>query len=274
MQVIANLSSNAIVQTEAEQLPGSAAVRNGHYVIQLPEGTAVEVVPTSHIIPQDATSIPTLAAGELLIRFPMFDHVIYNYLLEDTDIAALDFSSSAPQPASGTVTPGSPSWAGVYSASSYPRCQVGRGGGGALGVAPNSVAVLTVNSTRASPSFGSLVTALQDITAFNPGTPGTDDVMMWWEIAQVVNTEDTLSGFNATLGVNTPNLRSLQKTAPEPADFFVYVSVDDGVSWTQANYLEPADLVTPGINLRIAFLNTGTLKYYVLGYAILFQDLP
>lgn len=272
MQVVANLSSNAIVSTETEAEIGDTSVRNGQYVLQIPDGVAVYVDENSHVIPQDGTSIPVLAAGELLIRFPMYDHIIFNYLLEDSDIAAIDLAG--PQPTAGTVTPAGPTWSGVYAASSVPRCQVGRGGGGPLGVAPNSVAILPVNSARASASFGAMVTALQDITSFNPGTPGTDDVMMWWEIATVQNSEDIVSGYGVTDGLNNPSFRSLVKVDQEPNDFFVYVSVDDGASWFQANRLEPLDLITPGVDLRIAFLNTGNRKIFLLGYAILFQDLP
>lgn len=272
MRVVANLSSNAIVGTETEQSPNEVSVRNGQYVLQIPDGVAVNVESSSHILPQDATSIPVVAAGELLVRFPMYDHVIYNYFLEDTDIAALDLAG--PQPTAGTVTPAGPSWAGVYGGSSRPRCQIGRGGGGPLGIAPNSVAILPVNSARAAPTFGALVTALEDITPFNVLNPGTDDVMMWWEIGTVTNSEDIVHGYGVTVDENTPCLRRLTKIEQEPNDFFVYVSVDNGATWYQANRLEPLDLVVPGVDLRIAFLNTGTRKIFLLGYALLFQDLP
>ena len=277
MQVVVNIASNQIVSTSSEPEVGGTTTVNGQYLFIPPPGVAITVDNTSYLLPQDAGSLPVQAATELLVRFPMYDHVLYNYLLEDADIADLDVSSGAPQPASGTVTPASPAWdtAGLVAGPNGPRCQVGRGSGPPLGIAPGSVAILGRNDNRtAGATFGALVTATEDLTPFNPGNPGTDDVMMWWEVARVSTSEDIITGYGATAGVNQPAIRSLEKIDQEPSGLFVYVSVDNGATWFEADYLQPLDLAVPGTDLRIAFLNAGTEKLYLLGFAMLFQDLP
>jgi len=277
MQVVANIASNQIVTTGYEPEVGGSTLVNGQYALVIPPGVAIEVDGSSYILPQNSGSIPVQAVAELLVRFPMYDHVLYNYLLEDTDIADIDVSGAAPQPTGASVTPSSPAWfiSGFGPGPNGPRCQVGRGSGPPLGVAPGSVCILPGNTNRTLGStYGALVTTTEDLTPFNPGNPGTDDVMMWWEVATVTTSEDIVSGYGVTSGVNEPARRQLQKIDQEPATLFCYVSVDDGVTWFQANYLEPLDLAVPGTDLRIAFINSGTEKLYLLGFAMLFQDLP
>jgi hypothetical protein len=99
--------------------------------------------------------------------------------------------------------------------------------------------------------------------------------MLWWKIAKMVTSEDRVSsGEGASEGENTPALRSLQEIDQEDSDLLVYASVDNGTSWYRVYYLEPIDLVDAGIDLRIAFLNVGTERIYMLGFCTLFPDLP
>ncbi len=274
MQIAINLASDQVVSSGSEPDVGDSTVVNGQYLIVTPPGTAISVDSTSYVIPQNAGSITGLVASELLIRFPMYDHVISNHFIEASDIAEVDVSAAAPQPTVATVTPTPPPWAGSIPSALGPRCQVGRGSSPPLGSAAGSIKILPRNSARATPTYGSLVTAQTNITPLNLANPGTDNVMMWWEIARGSLTEDVMNGFGTTLGVNDPALRKIEKIDQEDPNFFVYVSVDNGSSWFRAEYLEPLDLITPGVNLRIAFLNTGPDPIYLLGFALLLQDLP
>jgi len=267
MQVVFNLASNAVVTTQSDPEVGETTTINGQYALVIPPGAAVTVDATS-----TAASVALDAATELLVRYPMYDHVLYNYFLDSTDIADLDLSSGAPQPTSGTVSGGG---APTLDPGPVPRCQVGRGAGPApVGSAPNSVAILPQNGVDLNPTFGCVITDTVDLTPFNPGTPGTDNVMMWWEVAEVNTTEDIAHGYNVTAGVNSPAFRQLEKIDQEPAGLLVYASVDDGVTWFEAPYLQPTDLVTSGTDLRVAFVNESTTKIYLTGFAILIQDLP
>jgi hypothetical protein len=267
MQVVANISSDAIITTQSNPEIGQDTRVNGQYLLVMPPGVAVTVDDTS-----TPASVAADAAAELLVRFPMYDHVVYNYFLDSADVAALDLSGAAPQPTVGTVVAGT---APTLAPGPVPRCQVGRGVGPApVGVAPNSVAFLPGNSAALTPTYGCIITDTEDLTPFNPGNPGADNVMVWWEIAVASTTEDIAHGYNLTAGTNTPAFRTIEKIDQEPAGFRVYISVDDGTSWYEASYLEPTDLVTAGTNLRVAFVNQTTTKYYLLGFALLFQDLP
>jgi hypothetical protein len=267
MQVVANLASDAIVTTSSDPEVGETTTINGQYLLVMPPGVAVTVDDTS-----TPASVAADAAAELLVRFPMYDHVLYNYFLDAADIGDLDLSGAAPQPTGGSVAAGT---APTLAAGPVPRCQVGRGVGPApIGVAPNSVTLLRVNTAAASPTYGCIITDTEDITPFNPLNPGTDNLMMWWEIALVSTSEDVAHGYNITLGQNDPAVRSLEKIDQERADFYVYVSVDDGVSWYEASYLEPVDVVTAGTSVRVAFVNESPDEVYLVGFAVCFQDLP
>ena len=266
MQVVFNLASDAVVSTQSDPEVGGMTTTNGQYLIVVPPGAAVTVDETS-----TPASVAADSAAELLIRYPMYDHVLYNYFLDSTDVGDLDLSSSAPQPNGGSVVSGTPP---TLDPGPVPRCQVGRAIGPNPGVAPNSVAMLPSNPTALIPTYGCIILATVDLTPFNPGTPGTDNLMLWWDIATVVTSEDVAHGYNTTLGVNTPAIRSSVKADQEPADYYVYVSVDDGVSWAQADYLEPTDLAAAGTDLRVAFVWEGAQKLYLNGFAVMLQDLP
>jgi len=267
MQVVANIASDAIVTTSSDPEVGGSTTVNGQYLLVMPPGVAVTVTSSS-----TPASVAADAAAELLVRFPMYDHVVYNYFLDSTDVAALDLSGAAPQPTSGTVAVGT---APTNDPGPVPRCQVGRGVGPApVGVAPNSVAVLASHGSASTPSYGCIITDTEDLTPFNAGNPGADNVMVWWDIATVSTTDDIVQGYGLTAGVNLPAQRQQEKIDQEPADFRVYISVDDGASWYEASYLEPVDLVTAGTDLRVAFVNDSGTKLYLNAFALLFQDLP
>jgi hypothetical protein len=273
MYVIAKLASNEVAGTQSEKSFGAFFGANGKFFVPSPPGVPVDVSSSSVLTPQTSGSIPYEIAQEFLSRNPNYDHVLWNFFLEVSDVAQLDTSSSAPTPVAGNVAAGFlptmiPSPLG-------PRCQVGRAVGPApVGVAPNSVAVLPANTkSSGTPQYGSLIFDTVDLTPYNPATPGTDEVLVWWRIARATTSEDVVQGFGATAGQNTPSLRRLQETPPNFSGFRVYASVDDGVSWYECNYLRPRDLVTAGTDFRLAFINESSEKLYLLGVAVLFPNL-
>lgn len=267
MQVVANISSDAIINTISDPEIGDSTKVDGQYLIPMPPGVAVTIDDTS-----TPASVAADAAAELLVRFPMYDHVVYNFFLDSADVAALDLTGAVSQPTGGTVVAGT---APSMDPGPVPRCQVGRGAGPApVGVAPNSVAIFRSNVAASTSTFGCIITDTEDLTPFNPGNPGADNVMVWWQLAEVSTTEDIGNGYNLTNDINIPASRYVQAVDQEPADFQVYISVDDGTSWHEASYLEPTDLVTAGASLRVAFVNEGGEKLHLLAFALLFQDLP
>lgn len=272
MQVVSTLSSNSILGTRSEPDVGGSHIVNGQFVTPTPPGVSITVDSTSYLTPQDASSVPGQIASEFLIRNPIYDHVLWSFFVEEADIAALDISSVAPSPTALNVSTGTlPTLA---ASPNGPRCKVGRGVGPApLGIAPNSVALLPRNLSRATATYGGIVTDTIDTTPYT-GASGTDEVMIWWKIASLSTSEDIVSGYNLTAGTNEPALRSLVEIDQEPAALLVYASVDDGVTWHEIRYMEPTDLVTAGTDLRLAFINQGNTEIYLIGYVLLFADAP
>lgn len=248
---------------------GEVTTINGQYVLEVPEGATVNINEDSYITPQDAGSIPSQAAQEFLVRFPMYDHVLFNFFIDNDDVNAIDMALGIPVPTPANTTPplgASPA------APSFSRCKIGRSTGpGAIGMAPNRLEILPRSFRKTTDVYGCVISKTTDITSFNPTTPGTDEVMVWWRIAKMATSHDENSTF---VPVNEPSINTLEEIDQEPLDFSVYVSNDDGVSWYETPYMEPVDLVNVGTDIRIAFVNRGDDPVYLLGYCIVFPDLP
>ena len=267
MQIFGSVSdTNRIITSGFEPEFGDSNRVNGQYIFPLPYSVGIEIGSASYMTPQNAGSIPGQAAAEFLIRFPMYDHVLYNYFLEPSDMTWISPNVGTPQPTTATVTPAGPPWA-AFSPGPIPRTQLGS----LSGVVPNAVAMLPVDSVNST--YGVLVTDVIDITALNPANPGTDEVMVWWAIARASTSEDVVEGYGATSGLNTPAVRRLERIDPETSGIYVYASNDNGASWYRVEYLEPIDLANAGTDIRFAFLNTTSDKVFLLGWVALIPDL-
>ena len=257
-----------IVKTDQTPEQGVETIVNGQYVLQLPEGSNVTLDSNAYILPHDSGSLQFKAASDFLLRYPMYDHIVYNFFMESLDITSLDLNTSVPGPQVGNITPADPTLLDHYGIS---RCKVGRGvGPNVLGIAPNKVCILPKSGTY----YGSLITDTLDLTSYNPSNPGMEEVMMWWKVVKFESTDDVLHGYGVTSGVNQPSLTKMIEIDQEDPFLLVYVSNDDGASWYEVNRLEPIDLVNKGTDLRVAFLNTGNEEIYLLGFCVLFPDLP
>ena len=251
MRVVAELASNRLIRTQPDPTVGATSTVNGQFVVPIPEGAAVTLTPTSYLTPQNAGSVPGQAAAALLARYPMYANVAFNYLLEASDVAALDLGATGP---GGIIT----------------RAMVGRGAGVGTGIAPNSTVILPLNNVAAGPPRpGCLVTDMIDIGPATGGA-GAEEVLLWWKVASFATSEDTLHGFGPTAGANAPVLRSLVETSQTPAGLLVSVSNDDGATWFTAPRLTPVDLGVFDTRVRVAFTNLSANRVYLLGFAVLF----
>lgn len=157
-----------IVRTDSTPILGTETPVNGQWVFPVPEGAALEVTSSSYWFPQeDVGSIPSLTAAEFLIRYPMYDHIVYNFYLDNDDVNSFDLSGPVPHPTSANTTPMLP---GILGAPLVPRCQLGGPAGApAVGMVPNSLAILPRSENRGGNNvYGSLVTGAIDLWAFNP----------------------------------------------------------------------------------------------------------
>jgi len=251
MRVLTSLSTNSILQVERTPDVGDATAINGKYVVTLPMGAQVDVDSSSYVIPVDGGDVSSLAFAGLLAQYPMYGNIIFNPLLQASDVADLDLTATLP---TGEIT----------------RAIVGRGAGPlSTGQCPNSTIILPQNNTVAPVRPGLLITDTIDISAATGGV-GANEFMVYWKIYGFDTTEDVISNYGATLGMNDPALRNLTEVAQEPAGLEVYLTIDDGITYTQVGRLEAVAFCVFGSDLRLAFVNRSTSRFYVACYAIMF----
>lgn len=265
MRVLADLTTNSILQAGKTPDLGVAVPVNGKYVVAIPDGSAVQVTRDSVILPtSDPNSIVAQAYAGLLAQLPQYESILYNPLLTDSDIDDLDLT--------GTITLGTDTFS--------TRVQTGRGTAGPLvsGNAPNSTALLPVNDTLGigNDRPGCLITNTIDISPLLPPAPpgecfipAANEFVLWWKLYDFQTSEDVRSSFGKFSGSNDPALREIIEVDQEPSGLEVYISSDDGQSWERANLLEPVSTCA-GVSLRVAFLNFSTSRLYLAAYAVIF----
>ena len=263
MRILADRFSDRILQVEKVPEEGQNVPVNGKYVLPTPEGVSLHVEPDSFILPvSDPNSVVAQAYAGLLARHPMYETVLYNPLLQDSDIDDLDLSATFQDPETGDV----------FSS----RVQTGRGTGGPLasGQAPNNTALLPANSGVSPARPGLLVSDTIDLRPYTldpMGVPvGANDFLVYWYVYNASTTDDVRSSFGLFANENRPALRQISERTQEPADLQVYLSLNDGATWTEVQRLTPISFCNRGNDVRLAFRNNGTSKLYLAAYAILF----
>ena len=154
-----------ITRTDSKPEVGDTTAVNGKWVFTVPDGAALEVDKNSYWFPVDANSIPAKAAAEFLIRYPMYDHILYNFYIDNVDLTGLDTTGFATFPASGNTTP---AYTNPLLPPSAARCQLGRGTGLDVGMVPNSLAILPRSEARSSNVYGCVITTTIDLWQYNP----------------------------------------------------------------------------------------------------------
>jgi hypothetical protein len=262
MRIIATLASNEIIQVEKNPPDGTPIARNGMYNIPVPEGVKVAVEPGSFVLPSaNPNSVVAQSYAGLLAQFPQYDNILFNPLIEPTDIDDLDPNA--------VLNEGSPPTAVHIS-----RFQIGRGTAGPLpaGMAANSVAVLESNDTL-GPGLekpGVLITDTIDIGVLTGGA-GADEFVVYWYIYEFETTVDVRTAFGFFAGQNTPAIRTVLEVDQDPSDFEVFISINDGLTFLPVERLIPIAFCNPGLLVRLAFKSTNpTKKKYLAAYAVMF----
>ena len=259
MRLFVDLATDRIVRAAATppEASGVSTVVTGKWVFEIPEGADVEVGDSSTISQVELDSL-----SELLIRYPMYDNIIGSWFREASDMDVINQSTG-----SGAVA--SPLRYRMGRPSALPNS----------GVAPNCIEIPAMNTRGPTSEPGQLVIGSIDLSVPQPGFPGiplgTDEVMLWWKVASFHTTADvtTPSGGWTALNTNTPSYKLLQEPlAHTPSGFRAYVSNDDGVTWYEAHYLEPIDLINNGTQFRVCFVNEGDDPVHLLGFCALFPD--
>lgn len=247
MRILVNLSDNAIIQVD--KAPSS--VCNSQYVLGIPETASVAIDSTSYVQPVDGGDVASLAFADFLTQYPMYSFVVFNTLSTAADMADLDLTATFP---TGPL---------------ISRAAIGRGSGPLpTGCAPNSVHILPQNNGASPARPGLLITDTIDISGAVPS--GAQDFTVWWRLFDITTSEDVTSSYGGTAGDNDPSLRTVADGDPEPSGFDVFLSVDDGATYTATPYMTPTLFSAPGTLLRVAFRNTSTSRRYLAAFAIMF----
>jgi hypothetical protein len=257
MRLFVDLATERIVRAApTPESTNTTTTVNGKWLFEIPEGASVVVHETSTVSQVELDSL-----AELLIRYPMYDNIIGSWFRDTADMDDINLTAGT-----GVLT-------------SPLRFRMGRNSlGTPPGVAPNCVEVPAMNVSGASNHPGQLVVGTIDLAVAQPGFPGiplgTDEVMLWWKVGSFSTSDDvtTPSGGWTAANTNTPAIRTFAETPHTPSGFKAYVSNDGGVTWYQAYYLEPLDLVNNGTKFLVCFVNEGDDPVHVLGFCALFPD--
>ncbi len=257
MRIIADIATDRLIQVTETPEDNALTSINGRYIVPIPEGVSVDVNESSFLFPQtNVGSLPSLISSGFLARYPMYDYVIYNFLLEDSDLSSVQYAPSnlPPDPPGFTIA--------------NTRYQSGRSTGpDPVGIAPNSIAILPANTYKAASAPG-LVQFYYDLGTYLGG--GAREFLVWWKVSKMSVTEDTVSGYAASANTNEPALKSYDEFEQEHADLMVMVTNDNGLNWTEVNRLEPIDIGSSDEDFQIAFINTGSDKIYLTSFLVLF----
>jgi len=266
MRVLVDYPTHDILQVEKTPPEGEGEPVNGKYSVPIPEAVTVYVNPDSFVLPSsDPGSIVAQSYAGLLAAFPQYENILYNPLIEDTDIDDLDLTATLKEGLPPTET-------------HITRAQVGRGTGGPFtsGQAANTTAVLAANEGVVPTRPGVLITDTIDIAplTIDPITllaVGADEFVVYWYLYEFETTDDIRSDYGAQAGKNEPALRRIVETDQEPSDLQVFLSINDGATYFEVQRLVPIAFCEPGTLLRIAFKNNNPDgKKYIAAYAILF----
>jgi hypothetical protein len=258
MRLFVDLATDRIVRVAPTPNPNETTTVNGKWVFEIPEGADVTVE-----APYTLAGIELDCLAELLIRYPMYDNIIGSWFREDTDMDVIN------QTAGSGALPGMPL-----------RYRMGRQSTAINpGVAPNCLEIPAVNTRSTTNQPGQLVLGPIDLANPQPGFPGiplgTDEVMLWWKVAEFSTTADvtTPAGGWTPANTNTPSLKQIRELPSHtPSGFRAYVTNDNGTTWYEAFYLEPIDLVNNGTQFKVCFVNEGDDPVHLLGFCALFPD--
>jgi hypothetical protein len=244
---------------------------NGKYVIPIIEGTSIKVDDQSYVLPIDGGDISSLSYANLLVQYPMYESIYFNPLLDEDNVGEIatkdPFTGDPVAFVDQRYMPHR-----VYPA----RYQSGRSGPDPeAGQAPNNTAVLEVNPYAGDyPHPGVLITNPIDITDLtldeNECEQGANEFMVYWKIYDFEVTDDILSGYGQTAGMNLPAIRSIKEVEQEPEGLEVYLSINKGANWHRVGRLENIAFCDHTTEIMLAFLNFTGRKIYISSYAVMF----
>jgi len=273
MRLLVDLRSHlagapAIIQAQADPVIGSdgAVSINGKYAIPLPLDVEFPITLTDYVLDGageiDGGDVASKGYAHLLALYPQYGNVYFNPLLTSDHVAELVLDQSF------WLTDGVDLF--------FPRFQTGRevAAAPADGQMPTHTAILAQNDTMTPVRPGLIITNEIDLSLYTLNctgdTVGADEFAVYWKLYDFNVTEDIAADEGLYAGVNSPALRQLKETDQEPVGLTVYLTPDNGTTWTEVNLLEPVFYASKTTSVRLAFRNDTTSKMFLASFALLF----
>lgn len=240
-----------VIQVGPTPPVGTETTVNGKFVLEVPEGCTVP-----DPLPTTVAGLLSNIYGQYLRSYPNYVGVHGNALLTTADQGELDLGATFP------YDPGPParSWS--------VRAVLGRSGSSPAGLAPNGLQVLPLNDKAVPPKPGLVVTDTIDVSAVVPG--GVTEALVWWKVFTITTTEDRVD-YTSPTGANTPAYRVLREVDQEPTGWEVHLSTNNGGGYQRVSRARPVVGLTPGTDLRLAFVNSGSDSIYLASYVVLYR---
>jgi len=262
----------AIVQVQRvpdlDPTSGSEVI-NGKFSIPVPLGMDFPITSDDFILDGAgdvvAGSVTAKAHAHLLALYPQYENIYWNPLLTSDHVKELVLDQSF------HFTDRSLSPPAMF----YPRFQTGREEGVSDdGQMPTHTALMGSNDGVTPSRPGLIITDEIDISDYtrdcNDEPVGTDEFMVYWTLYGFASSHDVATDAGLYAGYNTPAERKLLEVPPEPSNFSVWLTTDDGANWCQVHLLEPIAFCDKSTTVRLAFRNDSSDKIFLASYALLF----
>lgn len=262
-----------IIQVQRVPVEGNqgATIINGRYVLPMPLDVDFPINQDAYILDGageiDGNDVVSQGYAYLLAAYPQFGNIYFNPLLTSDHVGELVLDQSY-HFRDKTLDP---------PVDFYPRFQTGRENGVADdGQMPTHTALMPLNQAVTPNRPGLMITQEIDIGPYtldcDGNEVGADQFMVFWKLYSFDETHDIAADAGALAGTNTPALRSVKETNPEPTYLSVYITTDDGANWCQVGLLEPVAFCAKSTKIRLAFRNDDPRgnKVFIAGFALLF----
>ena len=246
MSIIAERSTHRIIES-ALTLPVDM---KGRYEIAHPTTLGVlSIEDGSYVYPRDNGSVISAIERAFLSTYAGYQGVIYNPLLDMTDDV---FDASA-------IFPGQ--------AGSFESRMVKGDTPNVFGCSAHNEVGPSALDPTGYVAPGMMITTEYDIGALTGGL-GALNFNVWWRAVTKTFTQDKspIQGLNET--ANEPT--DLTYTEADPTLLKVYISNDNGGSYSELTNLSPYSFQNPAQGIRLAFKNETQEIVYLLAYGIMY----
>lgn len=230
--IIAQYKNDRLIQTDISGRDPICV--NGSYLIDIPEMLSIDITESSVASNLANVVIPTA----LKQAYPAFKYLIWNPLLTSVQQDVIDSSGVFPHPVIGNIP-----------------CRFQKG------VLPNSTAILGSNGAMSRP--GVLVTNEIDLEI------PSQTFAVYYKVGSVEWVHDEMpTSIDPT--VNDGGKKYMNVANQSPVGLSVYISSDNGSSYQELDRLTPLSFGTTSSSVRLAFVNNGDTKLYLLSYGIMY----